>query len=89
MKVLGLHTPDLSLEGGRNRRCYSNIYVCDASFVSGLLQSTPRHAPTKDVLGDEVVEAVLMGPLGEDGVKVPRINLPNYNIDLKALLDEA
>ena len=54
-----------------------------------LLQSTLLHALTKDVLGDEVVEAVLKAPSREDVVEVPRTNLPSTDLNLQALLDEA
>ena len=84
-----LYTLEWSLEGSWSRCHYSNILVSPASLGSSLLQPTFLHAPTKDVLGDEVVEAVLKTPLLEDVVEVPRTNLPSTNLNLQALLDEA
>ena len=52
-----------------------------------LLQSTLLHAPTKDVLRDEVVEAILMAPSREDVVEVPRTNSPSAEPNLQALFD--
>ena len=84
-----LYTLEWSLEGSRGRCHYSNILVNHASLGSSLLQSTLLHSSTKDDLGDEVVEAILMAPLREDVVEGPRTNPPSTNLNLQALLDEA
>ena len=63
--------------------------MCHASFVSGLLKSTLLHALTRDVFGDEVVEAALMAPSIEGVVEVPRSNSPSTDLNLLSLLDEA